>query len=108
MTKFVVRLSLIVMLLGALVAPALAHFGNSTLRPATASQLAAKTAGSPMLMADGPLPIPWPHVTDGLPIPWPHISAKASDKATGSPTLVADGYPIPWPTVNLIVSLVTL
>ena len=112
MTKSVVRLSLMGMLLGAIVPPALAHHGNPVLRQKAPTEQAIKASGLPNVVADGN-PIPWPTTTkppatganlpnlvaDGNPIPWPTTTRPP---ATGAnlPNLVADGNPIPWPTTT--------
>jgi len=71
MTKSLVRLSLLGVLLVAIAAP--------------------------MLMAQGPYPIPWP-CTNGYPCPKTTTATPAPPaNAAGLPTLMADGIPIPWP-----------
>jgi len=87
MTKSVVRFSLIGMLLGTIVSPAFAHYGNPVLTHKARTATAIQTEGLPTLIADGPSPIPWPKT----PTKPPAITG-------GLPTLMADGpSPIPWP-----------
>jgi hypothetical protein len=98
-----VRLYLPVVLLAALVTPAMAD-GNPIPWPHTFNQTRPVVAvDSPKLVADGN-PIPWPHilspvgpagVVDGTQlIPRPEATQKP---ISAPPMLMADGNPIPWP-----------
>ncbi len=89
MTKFVVRLSLVGLLLGAIVSPALAHSGNSAPQSQAATKPVIQAADLPALVADSN-PIPWP----------PQNPGKPPVKAADLPALVADSNPIPWPPQN--------
>ncbi len=76
MTKSVLRLSLIGMLLGTIVTPALAHYGNPVVGPKAPTKPAIKAEGLPTLVADGP-------------IPWPKTPTKPPAARAGLPSVAA-------------------